>query len=200
MAMHRKFFNPPKEFLEVALFDIGYSRPYHPVLDYLMSLNWDGQPRLDAWLATYLGAEDTPLNRAFGRCQLMAAVARVRDPGCKKDEMLVLQGPQGIGKSSALRILASAEWFTDALKAGMKSQQVIELTEGGGYVRLRRWTAWASGDQLNQRQCLVHRVTFARLRKEVTSRPRSSYVRLYERQCLPGGRHGQPTLLASEVR
>ena len=130
MAMHRKYFNPLKDFLYDALSDIAYARSFHPVLDYFSGLKWDGINRLDKWLSTYLGADDNALNNAFGRCQLMAAVARVKSPGCKKDEMLVLIGPQGIGKSTALRILASDVWFTDAVKAGMNSKQVIELSEG----------------------------------------------------------------------
>src|SRR5262249_44738646 len=73
---------------------------------------------------------NTPINRAYARCTLMAAVARVFSPGCKKDEMLVLIGPQGGGKSTAIRELAGPEGFTDAVKAGMESKVVIELTEG----------------------------------------------------------------------
>ena len=130
MAMHRKYFHPAVEFLQASLLDLSYINSYHPVREYLDHLYWDGVPRLDTWLSKYLGADDTELHRAFGRCQLMAAVARVRRAGCKKDEMLVLQGPQGIGKSTALRNLASDEWFTDTLKAGMDSKHVIELTEG----------------------------------------------------------------------
>jgi predicted P-loop ATPase len=55
------------------------------VCDYLDGLQWDGQKRLDTWVIRYLGAEDTPLNRAFGRKMLVAAVRRARQPGCKFD-------------------------------------------------------------------------------------------------------------------
>jgi Virulence-associated protein E-like domain len=75
MAMNRKYFQPPKEFLYDALFDIACANSYHPVLQYLDSLRWDSTPRLDGLLSTYFGAEDIELHRAFGRCQLMAAVA-----------------------------------------------------------------------------------------------------------------------------
>ena len=87
---------------------------FDPMVDYFAGIEWDGRPRLDQWLPTYLGAEDTPLNRAFGRKTLMAAVRRVRQPGCKFDFMLVLEGPQGIGKSTALKVLAGGdENFSD---------------------------------------------------------------------------------------
>src|SRR5262249_52743573 len=77
-----------------------------PICDYLASLRWDGKPRLDRWLTTYCGAEDTPLNRAFARKMLIAAVRRPRQPGCKFDHMPILEGVQRAGKSSVCYILA----------------------------------------------------------------------------------------------
>jgi hypothetical protein len=74
---------------------------FDPMSDYLDAQRWDGRPRLDRWLITFLGAEDTPLNRAIGRKVLIAAVRRVRQPGCKFDYVMVLEGEQGTGKSTA---------------------------------------------------------------------------------------------------
>lgn len=86
---------------------------YDPVADYLDGLMWDGVPRLRSWLAAYMGAEETPLNSALGGLTLVAAVRRVRRPGCKYDQILVLEGPEGRGKSSAIEILAGTENFSD---------------------------------------------------------------------------------------
>jgi hypothetical protein len=86
---------------------------FDPVCDYLDALQWDGQLRLDRLLVDYLGAEDTPFNRAIGRKMLVAMVRRARQPGCKFDTMPVIEGVQGTGKSSALRILAGEENFSD---------------------------------------------------------------------------------------
>jgi predicted P-loop ATPase len=88
--------------------------PFHPVRDYLNALNWDGTLRLDTALTTYLGVEDSHYVRAIGPRFLISAVARVFDPGCQVDHMLILEGPQGILKSSALPALA-APWFTDRI-------------------------------------------------------------------------------------
>lgn len=101
----------------------------HPVREYLTGLKWDGKPRLDRWAITYLGAEDTPLHRAFGRVMLLGAVHRVMRPGCQFDYMVVLEGPQGKLKSSALRALGEP-WFTDSLRLGSDCKVTIEQTAG----------------------------------------------------------------------
>jgi predicted P-loop ATPase len=88
--------------------------PFHPVRDYLHALNWDGTPRLNRWLTQYFGVETSPYVRAVGDRFLISAVARVEQPGCKADQVLILEGPQGALKSSALQALANP-WFTDHL-------------------------------------------------------------------------------------
>lgn len=111
---------------------------YHPVKDWLESLHHDGTPRLDIWLTRYLGAEDSPYVRAVGRAFLVAMVARVMRPGCKHDHVLVLGGAQGIGKSTACRILGG-DWSGDnmpsirdgAREAGLylRGHWLVELAE-----------------------------------------------------------------------
>ena len=91
---------------------------YHPVREYLLGLRWDRIPRIDSWLASAFGAPSDPYHRAVGRCTLIAAVARVMKPGCKHDQVLVLEGPGGIGKSRTVRALACGDdetgaWFAD---------------------------------------------------------------------------------------
>ena len=97
-----------------AIQTVARENPVHPVRDYLHALNWDGTPRLDSWLTRYLGVEDSPYVQAVGSRFLISAVARVEQPGCKADQVLILEGPQGILKSSALQALADP-WFTDRI-------------------------------------------------------------------------------------
>jgi len=87
---------------------------YNPVTDYLGGLTWDGEKRLDAWLTTYCGAADTPYSRAVGAAWMRAAVARAFLPGCTIYGVLILEGPQGKGKSTAFRVLGG-EFFADDL-------------------------------------------------------------------------------------
>jgi putative DNA primase/helicase len=94
---------------------VGSDNPVHPVREYLGGLVWDRQPRLESWLVRYLGCEDEPLSSALGICWAIGCVARIYEPGCKLDTVLILVGKQGSGKSSAIRTLASPAWFADSI-------------------------------------------------------------------------------------
>jgi len=93
---------------------IAHQNRYHPIRDYLKRLSWDGTERLDNWLTDYMGAKGPKeYVQAIGRKTLVAMVARVMRPGCKFDHILILEGKQGCGKSTAVRTLAEP-WFSDA--------------------------------------------------------------------------------------
>lgn len=94
--------------------EIVTRQSFHPVKDYLNSLTWDGIERAETLLIDYLGAEDSPYTRAVTRKSLAAGVARIMRPGVKFDNVLVMVGPQGVGKSYILKKLGG-EWFSDSL-------------------------------------------------------------------------------------
>jgi hypothetical protein len=124
-------FLPTDEIFKQVLVDLAYRERYHPVRDYLDGLVWDEKPRVDDWLVKYGGAEDTPFNRAVGKLFLIAAVRRVRQPGCKFDTVLILESSEGKNKSSALAIMAvRAEWFSDNMVLGADAKEVIEQSGG----------------------------------------------------------------------
>lgn len=110
------------------LITVAYERAYHPVIDYLDGLMWDGVPRLDTWLRDYCEAEDTELNREFGVRFLIGGVRRIKQPGVKFDTMLVLEGRQGVGKSRlAARLAVRDEWFCGNLNLNADAKTKAEL-------------------------------------------------------------------------
>lgn len=116
---------------QIAVAKVADDRSYHPIREYLDALpEWDGVPRVDTLLIDYLGAQDNAYVRAVTRKTLCAAVRRVREPGVKFDTMLVLNGPQGIGKSTLISKLAG-EWFSDSLNLGdTKDKTAAEKLQG----------------------------------------------------------------------
>ena len=124
-------FRSTREYFYIVVEEAARRNTFHPVLDYLDGLEWDGTKRLDGWLTIYCGVTDTEYARAVGAITLIAAVRRVRRPGVKFDEMLVLEGPQGLNKSELLKALAvNPDWFSDDLPLNADGKRVIEQTRG----------------------------------------------------------------------
>lgn len=120
----------PTKFKDALLAVTSSERLYHPIKDYLATLTWDGTPRLDTLLVDYLGADDTPYVRAVTRKTLVAAIARIYRPGTKFDSILVLNGEQGMGKSTLFSILGR-DWFSDSLSiSDMKDKTAPEKLQG----------------------------------------------------------------------
>jgi putative DNA primase/helicase len=110
---------------------------YNPVREWLDSLIWDGVPRLSTWPTEYLGVEPTPYMEAIARAWPISAVARIYKPGCKADHVLLLEGRQGLLKSTALRTLFGSTWFSDDIAdlgtkdsaLGLRGNWCVEIAE-----------------------------------------------------------------------
>ena len=111
---------------------------FHPVQDYLISLKWDGVPRLDTFLSDAFGVSQTDYHASVGKAFLIGAVARVMRPGCQMDTMLVLMGNQGIGKTSAVRsLLPDFGWYAETTESpaqkdfyqGLRGKWIVEIGE-----------------------------------------------------------------------
>ncbi|WP_152658279.1 virulence-associated E family protein [Oceanobacillus sp. CFH 90083] len=119
-----------------ALTYVSRKNSFHPIHDYLESFKWDGVERLDTLFIDYLGAKDSDYVRTVTRKMFMAGVRRIYEPGTKFDNILVLVGPQGCGKSSLIAKMGGP-WFSDSLKnfdskeAGeyLQSSWVFEFAE-----------------------------------------------------------------------
>lgn len=141
-------FLPSKELFHDHVSRLAWRNPQHPVLSYLDGLPpWDGVPRVEEWLIKHAEVEDTPFVRAISRLVLVAAVRRVRQPGCKFDEMLILEGDQGTLKSSALAALCpNREWFMDDFKIGLDTKTQMERTNGKWIVEAGELKGLTNGD------------------------------------------------------
>lgn len=113
---------------------------FHPVRIYLDALEWDGVPRLATWLSDAFGAPRNPYTASVGEKTLIAAVRRVRDPGCKFDHVPVAQGGQGIGKSSTWSALCGPAWFSDGLPDDLSDKDAAMALRGVWFLELAELT------------------------------------------------------------
>jgi predicted P-loop ATPase len=128
-----------------AILAVAAERAYHPIKEYLDNLSeWDGIDRVETLLVDYFGATDNSYTKAVTRKTMVAAVARIYHPGTKFDSVLILNGPQGIGKSTFFAKLAG-DWFSDSLtltdmkdKAGPEKLQGYWMLELGELAGMRK--------------------------------------------------------------
>lgn len=115
---------------------VAHDNSFHPVRNYLNKLEWDRVPRLDTWLNTVMGVTQSGYSAKVGKRWMISAVARVMRPGCKADSVMILEGGQGEGKSTAMSILGG-DWFMDTPFAlgdkdgfqAIRGKWIIELGE-----------------------------------------------------------------------
>jgi len=131
---HRDAFDPDVTVCDRAVRVVARRHDFNPVRDYLDGCEWDGISRLPQWLSTYLGAEPGEYARLVGAWWLISAVARIYDPGCKVDTVPILEGGQGIRKSSTLRVLAG-DWFNDT-PIDLNSKDAYTAIQGCWFVEL----------------------------------------------------------------
>ena len=160
---------------QVAVTKVVDDRSYHPIREYLNSLSpWDGITRVESLLIDYLGAEDNTYTRAVTRKTLCAAVARVQNPGIKFDYILVLNGDQGIGKSTLIAKLGG-EWYSDSVNlTDMNDKTAAEKLQGYWIIEIGELAGMKKADldkvkAFISRQDDKYRASFGR---RVTPHPR----------------------------
>ncbi len=142
----------PVDLVERAIDMVAREQESHPVRAYLESIRWDGKPRLTGASERYFAAENPGFADVLLRRWLISAVARIYKPGCKADCVLILQGPQGIGKSRALRALGGL-WFTDEL-ADLGSKDAALQLQGAWIIELAELDVLGRADSARQKSFL----------------------------------------------
>lgn len=133
-----------RDIINDALVLCAAKNKFNPVVDYLKSLKWDGNRRLDTLFIDYMGAADTPYTRAITRKSFTAAVARAMQPGIKYDTMPVLTGPQGWGKTTLIQKMGKS-WFTNSIES-FEGKEAAELLQGVWLVEVGEMSAYNKSD------------------------------------------------------
>lgn len=162
--------------IQAAIEIVARSRSFNPIQDWLRGLEWDGAPRLDRVLPEFFQSPDTPYERGVGPRWFLSLVARAMEPGCQSDSTMILEGPQGIGKSSAFQALMhDRTWYADS-SCGVDHKDFYENLRG----------VWLMGfDELDS----LSRGSLTKVKTELTKRIdryRKSYGRnskSYPRTC-----------------
>jgi predicted P-loop ATPase len=134
-------YQPTEKDLPAAIVRIAEDNRYNPVADYLNSLKWDGKRRIDTWLQKVFGVDNTALNQAFSAMFLISAVARALVPGIKVDTMLILEGVQGLKKSTAIQTLFGKDYVLNGLRVfhgqeagiAVQGRWAVDLGELSGF-------------------------------------------------------------------
>jgi Virulence-associated protein E len=177
LVWDRYRFEPSQHMMVEACLQLGYRSKFHPIRSYLQGLTWDGIPRRFTWLTDFLGVEDCEIHRQFAATTLLAGVGRVINPGCKYDQLLIIEGPQGLGKTSTL-VTLSKGWYYGGPLLSLPYQRQIEAIMGAWIVEIQELAGFRK-TEMEQ---------FNAFFSQQTDKTRLAYdriARIIPRQCLP---------------
>ena len=181
-----------KVLVEEAVSIVANRNAYHPIRDFLNSLEWDGQPRVRYALRHFLGADDSDYTYEILKFFMLGAITRVFKPGAKFDYIICVVGDQGAGKSTFFRLLAvEDEWFSDDLK-DLESGKVYEKLQGHWIIELSEMLATNNAKSNEAIKSFLSR------QKEVYRTPYEHYPKDRPRQCVFAGTTNKVSFLPSD--
>ena len=178
--------------IEEAIHIVANRNSYHPIRDFLNSLEWDGQERVRFALKHFLGADDSDYTYEILKFFMLGAISRVFRPGVKFDYIICVVGDQGAGKSTFFRLLAvEDDWFTDDLK-DLESSKVYEKLQGHWIIELSEMLA------TNNARSNEAIKSFLSRQKEIYRTPYERYPKDRPRQCVFAGTTNKISFLPSD--
>ena len=156
---------------------VAWDNRCHPVREYLERLPpWDEVPRLPTFLRDVFGADDNEYTRHVGQGLLVSAVARVMKPGCKVDEMVVLEGGQGLGKSTCVAELFSMQWYLETAEPPATKDFYVTM-QGNWGIEIGEMQSFSKAD-INQVKMSITR------RDDKYRAPYDRHASSHPRQCI----------------
>lgn len=162
--------------LKAAIVLAAWENTFHPVREYLTGLAWDGKSRVETLFIDYLGAEDNAYNRAVARLMMVAAVARVFEPGHKWDFAVILEGLQGRGKSTFIRALGK-RWFAELEGDFHDGKEMVEKMQGAWIMEIPELSGFNRADVRSIKAFISRQVDKVRLAYEARATE-------FPRQCI----------------
>lgn len=157
----RHNFEPETRVIIEASMIMSQRNTHHPVCDFIKNLKWDGVKRVDTWLIDYCGADDNEYIRGVGRKVLTAAIARIFNPGCKFDFMMILEGKQGIGKSQLVEALGG-NWYLDT-EIMERTKDTVDKMRGAWIIEISELVGFNKKDVESLKSFISRRVDHERL-------------------------------------
>lgn len=159
-SMRKIQLEPSIQTIDEALKTIAFRNQYHPVKEWIMDLKWDGNERCNYWLSYFCGAANNEYTQFVARTIILAIVNRVFRPGCQYDHMPILEGEQGIGKSSVIRVLGG-EWYKE-VSLIERDRDTVQKLQGAIIVEVAELAAFAKRDIDSLKAFITHPSDFAR--------------------------------------
>lgn len=142
-----------RDVVSQAVISVASRRPRNCVREWLETIKWDGQTRIEDFFSDYMGAPDDEYSRCASRNFWLSMAARIQRPGCKVDNMVVLEGPQGVGKSTALQIIGGA-WFAEQHESATNPKAFAEILQGKLLVEISEMEAFRGGEVSRVKQSI----------------------------------------------
>ncbi|MEE8837179.1 MAG: virulence-associated E family protein [Eubacteriales bacterium] len=181
-----------KQLIKEAVNIVANRNPFHPVQDFLNSLEWDGTPRVRHALHHFLGADESDYTYEILKFFMLGAISRVFRPGVKFDYIICVVGDQGAGKSTFFRLLAiEDEWFTDDLK-DLESGKVYEKLQGHWIIELSEMLATNNAKSNEAIKSFLFR------QKEIYRTPYERYPKDRPRKCVFAGTTNKISFLPND--